>query len=96
MNFVSPASLGDSFSKILAVLGVLEENRRYMNQSPKGEPQLGKRGLYRNIGGHVDAEARETGDVVGVESVGWRAQLAGYCGTVGNAFAQIAASGSRS
>jgi len=59
LNFVSPASLGDSFSKILAVLGVLEENRVYVNQSPKGEPQLGKRGLYRNIGGHVDAEARE-------------------------------------
>ena len=36
-----------------------EENRVYINQSPKGEPQLGKRGLYRNIGGHVDAEARE-------------------------------------
>lgn len=59
LDFVQPASLGDSFGKILAVLGVLEENRRYMNQSPKGEPQLGKRGLYRNIGGHVDAEARE-------------------------------------
>ncbi len=59
LNFVLPASLGDSFGKIFAVLGVLEENRVYVNQSPKGEPQLGKRGLYRNIGGHVDAEARE-------------------------------------
>jgi len=59
LNFVLPASLGDSFSKILTVLGVLEENRVYVNQSPKGEPQLGRRGLYRNIGGHVDAEARE-------------------------------------
>jgi aminopeptidase-like protein len=59
LNFVTPASLADSYSKILAVLGVLEENRVYINQSPKGEPQLGKRGLYRNIGGHVDAEARE-------------------------------------
>ena len=59
LNFVLPASLGDSFRKILAVFGVLEENRIYVNQSPKGEPQLGKHGLYRNIGGHVDAEARE-------------------------------------
>jgi aminopeptidase-like protein len=59
LNFVAPASLADSYSKILAVLGVLEEDRVYINQSPKGEPQLGKRGLYRNIGGHVDAEARE-------------------------------------
>ena len=59
LNFVTPASLGDSFGKILGVLGVLEENYVYVNQSPKGEPQLGKRGLYRNIGGHVDAETRE-------------------------------------
>ena len=31
-----------------------ESNRRYRNLSPKGEPQLGKRGLYRPTGGaHV-------------------------------------------
>ena len=30
---------------------VLERNRRYRNLSPKGEPQLGKRGLYRSVGG---------------------------------------------
>jgi aminopeptidase-like protein len=38
---------------------VLEGNRRYENLSPKGEPQLGKRGLYGSIGGRSDAEERQ-------------------------------------
>jgi aminopeptidase-like protein len=29
----------------------LEQNRRYRNLSPYGEPQLGKRNLYRSTGG---------------------------------------------
>jgi aminopeptidase-like protein len=30
---------------------MLEENRTYRNTNPKCEPQLGKRGLYRSVGG---------------------------------------------
>ena len=30
---------------------MLEHDRAYLNLSPKGEPQLGKRGLYRGLGG---------------------------------------------
>jgi aminopeptidase-like protein len=36
---------------------VLETNRRYVNLNPKGEPQLGKRGLYRTIAGGASTEA---------------------------------------
>ena len=36
---------------MLAILDVLEHDRRCVNLSPKGEPQLGKRGLYRGMGG---------------------------------------------
>ena len=38
---------------------MLEGNRRYRNLSPKGEPQLGRRGLYGQIGGRSDAEERQ-------------------------------------
>jgi aminopeptidase-like protein len=38
---------------------VLERDRRYLNLSPKGEPQLGKRGLYGSIGGRSDAQERQ-------------------------------------
>jgi aminopeptidase-like protein len=34
---------------------MLESNRTFVNQSPKGEPQLGKRGLYGPIGGLAGA-----------------------------------------
>jgi aminopeptidase-like protein len=38
---------------------VLENNRRYLNLNPKCEPQLGRRGLYRSIGGGDQDRARE-------------------------------------
>jgi aminopeptidase-like protein len=56
LAFVRPSSLADSFMKYLAVFQVLENNRTYLNLNPKCEPQLGKRGLYRLMGGD-----RETG-----------------------------------
>ena len=49
LDFVSPASLADSFAKYLDVLEVLEGNQTYVSQNPFGEPQLGRRGLYRAI-----------------------------------------------
>jgi aminopeptidase-like protein len=54
LDFVRPEFLEDSFSKYLAVVNIIEENKRYVNQNPKCEPQLGKRGLYGAIGGQKD------------------------------------------
>ena len=51
LDFVSAASLADSCAKCLAILQILEHDARYVNQSPKCEPQLGKRGLYTALRG---------------------------------------------
>ncbi|MGA8212717.1 MAG: DUF4910 domain-containing protein [Candidatus Sulfotelmatobacter sp.] len=51
LSFVDPAALADTFSRCLAIFNILENNRSYLNQNPKCEPQLGKRGLYGAIGG---------------------------------------------
>jgi len=59
LDFVSPASLADSFAKCRAVLDVLESNRTYVNLNPKCEPQLGKRGLYQAVGGQSDRRLNE-------------------------------------
>ena len=59
LKLVQPQYLGDSLSKCLMVLQVLEGNRTYLNMNPKCEPQLGKRGLYGAIGGSTDARLRE-------------------------------------
>jgi aminopeptidase-like protein len=59
LDFVRPEALAQSFAICRKILGLLENNQTYQNQNPKCEPQLGKRGLYRAIGGQADAGARE-------------------------------------
>jgi aminopeptidase-like protein len=51
LSFIQPQYLGDSFVKAWAVIQLLEKNRTYVNQNPKCEPRLGKRGLYSGVGG---------------------------------------------
>jgi aminopeptidase-like protein len=59
LGLVQPEYLADSYSKYLAVLDVLENNRRFVNTNPKCEPQLGKRGLYGAFGGRKDSNQYE-------------------------------------
>jgi aminopeptidase-like protein len=59
LDLVRPEALADSLETCLAVVDVLEGGRRYLNQSPKGEPQLGARGLYHQMGGRVAVDASE-------------------------------------
>lgn len=55
-DLVRPESLADSLACLLEVVEILEGNGRYVNLSPHGEPQLGRRGLYAAIGGRSDAQ----------------------------------------
>lgn len=57
LEFVRPSCLADSFFKCLAILDVLEHNRAYRNLNAKCEPQLGRRGLYRSVGGPAGNDA---------------------------------------
>jgi aminopeptidase-like protein len=59
LDLVRPESLAGSLRTYLAVMGVLEADRRYLNLNPKCEPQLGRRGLYRTIGGDDQGRQRE-------------------------------------
>ena len=56
LEFVKAENLAVSFKTCLNIFNVLEENKKYINQNPKCEPQLGKRGLYQHIGGHPDSK----------------------------------------
>jgi aminopeptidase-like protein len=53
VELIRPESLAGAVEAGLQVVDVLETNRRFTNLSPYGEPQLGKRGLYRSAGGAV-------------------------------------------
>lgn len=59
LQLVQAPFLADSLAVYRAVLSILEQDRRYQNMQPKGEPQLGRRGLYRKTGGHQDIGNRE-------------------------------------
>ena len=50
LDFVQPGSLAASAAALREVVDVLERNRTYRSTSPYGEPQLGRRGLYRDLG----------------------------------------------
>jgi len=52
LTLLSPEELGQSWLACLKIFEVLEGNVRYRNLQPKGEPQLGRRGLYQQIGGY--------------------------------------------
>jgi aminopeptidase-like protein len=57
LDFIRPEALAESYRLINETIGVIEGNGTYINTHPKGEPQLGKRGLYGAIGGDKDAAA---------------------------------------
>jgi len=57
LDFIRADALGESYRLVNETIGAIEANRTYLNTSPKGEPQLGKRGLYGAIGGDKDAAA---------------------------------------
>ncbi|HXF97253.1 MAG TPA: DUF4910 domain-containing protein [Gaiellaceae bacterium] len=48
---IRPDCLEESLRAALAIVEVVEQDGVYLNLSPKGEPQLGRRGLYRSTGG---------------------------------------------
>jgi aminopeptidase-like protein len=59
LELVQAEYLADSLTKYLSVIEILEGNITYINTNPKGEPQLGKRGLYGAFGGRKDASQYE-------------------------------------
>lgn len=51
LEFVSAEHLADSLGTLLEVIDLVESDLRFINLSPMGEPQLGRRGLLPSVGG---------------------------------------------
>jgi aminopeptidase-like protein len=51
LDFVSGERMVESLALLESVVDVADRNRTVRNLQPFGEPQLGRRGLYRALGG---------------------------------------------
>jgi aminopeptidase-like protein len=51
LDLVAPGPLADSYATLSRILEVLEQDRGYLRTDPRGEPQLGRRGLYHGVAG---------------------------------------------
>jgi len=58
LDFIAPEHLAASYRMIMEAIDILEMNWTPVNLFPKGEPQLGRRGLYAALGG--DKSGAET------------------------------------
>ncbi len=59
LSLVPPDRLVEALFKVEEILDVLDRDGAYVNQSPKGEPQLGRRGLFGSLGGATTGRERE-------------------------------------
>ncbi len=59
LDFIRPEYLAESLERCRAILRIVEGERTMINLNPKGEPQLGKRGLYGSVGGGAGGRERE-------------------------------------
>jgi len=55
LDFMRPESLVDSLETLKRIVEIIECDVTYRSLNPKGEPQLGRRGLYKPISGQKDA-----------------------------------------
>jgi aminopeptidase-like protein len=59
LDFVTAPALAGSLEMLLSVVKAIERNERFLNLNPKCEPQLGRRGLYRRVGGTNNSRNEE-------------------------------------
>ncbi|HKP56857.1 MAG TPA: DUF4910 domain-containing protein [Polyangiales bacterium] len=50
-SLVAPERMAESLGVLRSLIALLDGNATYQNLAPWGEPQLGKRGLYKALGG---------------------------------------------
>jgi aminopeptidase-like protein len=59
LSLLDDTALGESWLACVSIVAALESDATYVNLSPCGEPQLGRRGLYGTTGGHANVADRQ-------------------------------------
>jgi aminopeptidase-like protein len=94
LELVRPEQLEDVLNTVLEILDVVETDRRYINLAPKGEPQLGRRGLYPTVGGRA-AEQEQLAMLWVLNQSDGQKSLLDIAERSGLSFAAISAAASR-
>jgi aminopeptidase-like protein len=90
LDFVAPLQVAKATAAGAALLATLDANRTLLNVLPKGEPRLGKRGLYSPVGGQSLRDSERAMLWVLNQSDG-RADLVDIAERSGMPFATVAA-----
>jgi aminopeptidase-like protein len=59
LSLLRPESLSHSLAVLRRIVAVIEGDALYRSSNPKGEPQLGRRGLYAAVGGQRAASSHQ-------------------------------------
>jgi len=59
LSLIRPDKLAESIQVLAQLLGAIDVNRTPVSLNPKGEPRLGKRGLYGSLGGKAPAQIEQ-------------------------------------
>src|SRR6185369_3066699 len=59
LSLIRPEKLQHSLEALQQMVRVIEGDDCYVNRNPRGEPMLGKRGLYGSTGGRTSLAQRE-------------------------------------
>ncbi|MGA8555099.1 MAG: DUF4910 domain-containing protein [Candidatus Acidiferrales bacterium] len=59
LSLLRPESLSHSLAMLQRIVAVIEGDALYRSSNPKGEPQLGRRGLYAAMGGQRAASSHQ-------------------------------------
>ncbi|HEU5297040.1 MAG TPA: DUF4910 domain-containing protein [Burkholderiaceae bacterium] len=59
LSLIQPDKLAESIQLLAQLLSVIDVNRVPVSLNPKGEPRLGKRGLYGSLGGKAPAQIEQ-------------------------------------
>jgi aminopeptidase-like protein len=91
LDFVKPAALGETLDVLLEVFDLLEQNQIFERIDGRGEPQLGRRGLYRAISGQKDHAATQMALLWALNLADGRHSLLDMAERSGRPFREVAA-----
>jgi len=59
LSLIDRSAIAESFVACTRIVEMLDTNTCYLNLAPKGEPQLGRRGIYRKTGGSASPQLQQ-------------------------------------